>query len=259
MTDRNRVSNVFAIVLTPRWLLALFAALLFAAACIPLGLWQWTRTQDIVQSERASLEAPVDVLGVTVPGQLVPRGDIGRTVTAEGTYDAADQIFITSRMVDRKPGVWVWTPLVLSDGSSVGVVRGWLADVTAPGAEPPEGRVSLSGVLYPDEGFYADAPMSGDQALAIDSLRFGNSGTRGGFIMLEEQSPQASDSPVPIPPSAELANVAFPLRNFFYSFQWWVFGAFALVAWAVLAWREIRDQAGTVAPHEPAEQSSREV
>lgn len=230
-----------AVALSPRWLLALLAAVLFAAACIPLGLWQWHRTQDIVESERASLLAPVDVAAVTVPGQPISNGDAGRTVLASGVYEPAGQVLITSRSVDGRPGVWVWTPLRLADGSAVGVLRGWLPDAQAPGIVPPAGSVEIRGTLVPDEPFYADAPVAGGTALAVDSLRLGPDGTRGGFVMLAAQEPAAAPAPVLVPVSGLDSDVAFPIRNFLYSFQWWIFGAFALVAWAVIAWREARD------------------
>lgn len=239
-----------AVALSPRWLLALLAAILFAAACIPLGLWQWHRTQDIVESERSSLLAPVDVTAVTAPGQPISNGDAGRTVLARGSYEPAGQVLITSRAVDGRPGVWVWTPLRLADGTAIGVVRGWLPDAQAPGIEPPAGTIDIRGTLVPDEPFYADAPMTAGTALAIDSLRLGPAQTRGGFVMLAAEDPPATPAPVLVPVSGLAADVAFPIRNFLYSFQWWIFGAFALVAWAVMAWREARDQAGSVPSHE---------
>ena len=270
-TDRGPTSGMTpsgadlrAIALSPRWLLALLAALLFAAACIPLGLWQWQRTQDIVESERASLLDPIDVADVTVPGQPISAGDAGRTVLATGTWEPRQQVLITSREVDGRPGVWAWTPLRLADGTTVGVLRGWLPDGDAPGVEPPTGTVSVRGTLVPDEPFYADAPVADGRALAIDSLRLGPSGTRGGFVMLAEQQPSVQPAPVLVPVEGLATDLAFPIRNFLYSFQWWIFGVFALVAWAVMAWREARDrhaqspdggrvdalQPGTVAPHE---------
>lgn len=250
-----------AVVLSPRWLLALLAAIAFAAACIPLGLWQWTRTQDIVESERSALLAPVDVREVTRPGEEVSGGDVGRSVLATGEYEQDGQVLITERSVDGEPGVWVWTPLRLADGSAVGVLRGWLPDADAPGVDAPEGEVSIRGTLNPDEAFYADAPVVDGRALSVDSRRLGPSGTRGGFVMLEEQQPATAPAPVLVPQSDLEMDLAFPIRNFLYSFQWWIFGAFALVAWGVLAWREARDRAidatapapapaGTVTPHE---------
>jgi cytochrome oxidase assembly protein ShyY1 len=259
MDHRSRSSEFAAVVLSPRWLLALLAAVIFAAACIPLGLWQWTRTQEIVDSERAALEAPVEVSTVTRPGEDVPGGDVGRTVTASGTYEGERQIFITSRTVTADPsagdpGVWVWTPLRLDDGTAVGVVRGWIAGEDAPGSIPPAGTVTVQGILTPDERFYRDAPVADGRALSVDSLRFGGAGMRGGFILLEAQDPAPTPAPQVISSMNPNIDVAFPIRNFFYSFQWWIFGGFALFAWALLAWRETSDRihaaAGTVTSHE---------
>jgi cytochrome oxidase assembly protein ShyY1 len=38
----------------------------------------------------------------------------------------------------------------------------------------------------------------------------------------------------------QAADVAFPLQNFFYAFQWWLFGIFAVVVYVRWLWLESR-------------------
>jgi cytochrome oxidase assembly protein ShyY1 len=65
-----------------------------------------------------------------------------------------------------------------------------------------------------------------------------------GFVMLQDQDPSlvAADAPAPVtlPPTVQVGDVAFPLQNFVYALQWWVFGAFALAVYAWWLWRESR-------------------
>ena len=39
-------------------------------------------------------------------------------------------------------------------------------------------------------------------------------------------------------PTVQTADVPFPLQNFFYAFQWWIFGAFAVAFYLRWLWLE---------------------
>ena len=206
-----------------------------------LGRWQWERTQTILEAERAAQAAPVDVRTLVPPSGPFPNEHIGRPVIATGTYDAAGQIVIRSRELDGRMGAWIWTPLELADGTTIGVVRGWLPSPDAAGAVPPGGPVEVSGILHPDERFYPDAPVEGGTALSIDSPRLG--ADRSGFITLRMQDPEPDGPvPAPVPQTVITEDVPFPVQNFFYAFQWWLFAAFGLAMWVVWLWREARDR-----------------
>lgn len=235
----SRASRLRSTALTPRWLGLLALALAFAVICILLGRWQWDRTQTILAAERASQAVPVEVSTLVPEEGEIPNEHIGRPVIAVGEYDEAGQVTITSRELDGNPGVWLWTPLMLDDGSTIGVVRGWLPSSDAPGSQPPRGLVSIAGVLHPDERFYPDATIRDDTALAIDSTRLG--ATRSGFIVLRSQEPAVPPAPLPVPQTVVTADVPFPVQNFFYAFQWWLFAVFGLAMWGVWLWREARE------------------
>lgn len=239
MSSRPSASDLRRLAVTPRWLGLLALAIAFAIACVLLGQWQWDRTQTIIEAERAAQAEPVDVRDLVPPSGPFPNEHIGRPVTATGTYDAAGQVAIRARELDGRPGTWLWTPLELADGTTIGVVRGWLPSADAPGAVPPAGEVTVSGILHPDERFYPDAPVAGGTALAVDSPRLG--ADRAGFITLRAEDPAVVPAPLPVPQTVVTGDVPFPVQNFFYAFQWWLFAAFGLAMWAVWLWREARD------------------
>lgn len=217
--------------LTPRWLVMALLLIGLVIAAVLLGRWQWDRTQTILAAERAAASQPIDVaLAVGSDGSLPP-DSIGRPVFASGSYDPARQVLVANRSLDGMPGSWVVTGLRLSDGLLVPVLRGWIAPSDEAAARVPSGEVSVSGVLQPDEIFYADAPVEGGVIAAISQgaleQAWGES-VPPGYVVLATQDPVPAPAPLPVPATIQTADVPFPLQNFFYAFQWWIFAAFGV-------------------------------
>lgn len=212
---------------------------LFVIAAIFLGRWQWDRTQSILAAERAAISAAIPVEEVfSEPGSVqaadVPDEGIGRPVVLTGEYLPDQQVVVTSRVHDDRPGVWVVTGLRLTDGRTAAVLRGWLPSADAPGAQAPTGPVTVSGILQPDETFYADAASAPGTVAAIARDRLASEWQTTllpGFTVLEEQDPNTDPAPVPVQPTVQTADVPFPLQNFAYAFQWWIFAVFAIVVY----------------------------
>lgn len=232
------------IILTPKWLALTLALLVAIAACIMLGRWQWQRTSDILAAERVAAAAPVDLEEVSVLGEELSAEAIGRPVIVEGEVPSSSQILVRYRTSDTgEPGSWVLAPLELRDGTTVGVVRGWIADGVDP-PPPPSGTVRFSGILHPGERFYPDAVTDPGTAVAISdavmSKAWGPS-TRAGFVVMTSEDPSSGQLGLqPISPTVRTGDVAFPLQNFFYAFQWWIFALFAVALYARWLWLDVR-------------------
>lgn len=245
MTARPQAEDLLRLARTPRWIGLALVALVLIAGCVALGRWQFARTQNIIEAERVAVSAPIAVESVAAAGEPLPDESIGRPVLARGRYLADGQVVVLHRSLRGMPGVWVLTPLELTDGSVVGVLRGWLPSASSPGLAPPAGDVTVTGIMHPDERFYPDAVTSPGTAVAISSARqrenWGQQ-TRSGYVMLTEESraagspAQPADGPAPAEPTVQTAGVAFPLQNFFYAFQWWIFAAFIVVVYARWLW-----------------------
>ena len=246
MTPSRQAEDLLRLARTPRWIGLALVALLLIAGCVFLGRWQWDRTQNIVEAERLAVSASVAVEEIAAVDDQLPDASIGRPVVAQGRYLAGGQVIVVQRSLRGQPGVWVLTPLELSDGSVIGVLRGWLESASAPGIIPPSGDVTVTGIMHPDERFYPDAVMEPGMAVAISSARLSDSWgpqTRSGYVMLTEIAPSAdqatgSATPAPEPavPTVQTAGVPFPLQNFFYAFQWWIFALFIVVVYARWLW-----------------------
>jgi cytochrome oxidase assembly protein ShyY1 len=233
--------------LTPRWIAAALVLLLLVAGAVLLGRWQWDRTQTILVAERASASQPIPVQDVFGDDSgaftEVPAEGIGRPVSVTGEYVDGMQTLIVSRELDGEPGVWVVDGIDLGDGTVSAVLRGWLPDGVSPGAQAPAGEVTVTGILHPDEAFYADAVSEPGTAVSIAHDRLAEqwqATVLPGFVVLSDEEPSSAPAPAPVPPTVQTSDVPFPLQNFFYAFQWWIFAGFAVAVYLRWLWLESR-------------------
>lgn len=208
-----------------------------------LGKWQWDRTQDILNAERAAAAQSVPVSEI-LEKDLAPE-NFGRTVTASGQYISDRQARVFNRFEngaqDARTGEWIVSEFALDSGESIAVLRGWVE----PGGEfsTPQGAVTVTGVIQPNEAFYQGALAESSGVVVIDSVQLGQiwgSDLSDGFIVLTSQVPQDASAPVPVPPTISTSDVPFPLQNFFYAIQWWIFALFAVVLYARWIWVSAR-------------------
>ena len=239
MSTRPRPAELVRLALTPKWIGLGVVLVAFIVLAGLAGGWQWNRTMEVIEAERAAQGEARAVQEVVAVGEEMPGSAVGHPVTASGTYDPDDQVLVLHRSLDGRPGVWVVTPLDLADGSRVAVVRGWLASDREPGVTPPAGSVEIAGILQPDERFYPDAKPEPGTAVAISAERLARSWdtpTLPGFVVLTEQTPAAVTDPQPVPPSVQMSDVPFPLRNFGYALQWFIFALFGVLVYLRWLW-----------------------
>ncbi len=220
-------------------------AVIFSALCVVAGLWQGSRTLDIVEAEQAAISAPIPVLeAASVDG--FPATSVGRPVTAAGEYADAEQLLVAQRELDGRPGTWVIAPFVI-DGVTVAVLRGWVDSPSSPALALPAGPVRLEGALQPFEDFYAEQARRPDGSLVAVS-RSEIERAWGGqvvslILVLRSQDPASVPAPEPVPLTVQTADVPFPLQNAAYTLQWFVFAGFVWVMWWL--WVIRRDPATT--------------
>lgn len=242
---KPQLSDLFRLAFTPRWLGRAALGVLIIIGFTFLGRWQWERSQDVLKQERAALAQPTAVDPLNPIGSPISSDTVGRAVTAQGTYVSDKQRYVIHRELKGKPGVWVVTPLQLSDGSLLAVMRGWLPSETSPGVTPQAGAVSIAGTLQTDESFYKGATGSGDQVPAISqgTLQLGPQ-ARAGYIRMTSQAPLTQPAPIPVPVPPSDGSAPFPLQNFFYAIQWWVFALFVVgvyLRWLWISAKELVD------------------
>ena len=209
-------------------------AVMLSALCVVAGLWQGSRTRDILDAERAAMSAPIPVLEAAGVDDF-PATSVGRPITASGEFGNAPQLLVAQRELDGRPGDWVIAPFVV-DGSTVAVLRGWVESPDTTVLELPSGPVDLTGALQPFEEFYAERALRDDGRLvAVSRQEIERAwGTPVlSLVLVQSGQTPASDgpAPLPVPLTVQTADVPFPLQNAAYTLQWFVFAAFVWVMW----------------------------
>ncbi|MGW7430549.1 SURF1 family cytochrome oxidase biogenesis protein [Streptomyces sp. NPDC054861] len=246
---------MYRFLLSRQWVILTLIALVLIPVMIELGFWQFHRHERRVAQNALiadNLQAkPVPVESLTSPGHTVPRADYWRAVTATGTFDTAHEVVVRRRTsADEKIGVLVLTPLVLQDGRTVLVNRGWIPAAPDQKAYPevppaPRGEVTVTGRLKADETTGASGikdlrGLPDRQVMLINSAQQAELTGRevlGGY--LEQTAPEpAGDSPELIPEPDHDSIGA----HMAYAVQWWLFASGVPVGWVILVRREKRDR-----------------
>jgi surfeit locus 1 family protein len=227
-------------VLTPQWSGLFVLALAIASVMTVMGVWQLgvyrSKTADATAQRAAA--PPVALQSLFSIDEGLPAKAVGRRVTVDGTWGpAADQVLIADRLQDGRAGLWVVSPLKLSDTDAVMIVRGWVASTSDPAVAPPSGPVRLSGSVVASEA--EDSSDDAAKGRVLSSLRIPTIvhlvkyRVYDAFVVQSAVDSGAVPSPAPAvvappPPPTDHAG----LRNVAYAVQWWIFAAFTLWMWA---------------------------
>ncbi|WP_436737617.1 SURF1 family protein [Streptomyces sp. BBFR102] len=256
---------MYRFLLTPRWWGINLFVVLAIPFCVFMGSWQLGRFEDRAQAHKEAEEKPVVSTEPPAPvGELLPVDKLtsGRVAEATGTYE--DQFLVPAREVGDRDGHYVLALLRQSDGSpALPVVRGWLPGAADEAPAPPEGEVSLTGVLQAPEhagspGVYKGGGLPSDQVGIISAASLVNLvpyPVENAWVTLTEGQPgNAGLTPVPpaATPDSGLDLKAF--QNLGYTGEWFVFAGFVVFMWFRLLRRDAevaRDEALGIAPEGP--------
>ena len=219
-----------------------------SAAFWQLGRYHEKRDRNRLLDERAA-EALIDVPGQLDPGAngVEVRDLEWRLAQATGTYLPEEEVLVRSRSRDGAPGAWVLTPLRTTAGVALVVNRGWIPasgpPTLPPGAEAPEGPVTVQGLLVAGQSrgrFGPKDPPEGQLATLaradLDRLQQQvDEDLYPLYLQLQQQVPAPGELPVPL---------ADPERDegphLSYAGQWFLFTAIALIGYPLLIRRSKR-------------------
>ncbi|WP_169952137.1 SURF1 family protein [Microbispora sp. H11081] len=238
-----------------------------------LGRWQLGVFEASGAPRRAPDPAPVSVTELAQVGRHLTGAAISRQVTATGTYDAANQLLVADRVADvaapggraaKGSGFWLLTPLRLADGTTIPVVRGWVATAADAAAAVPEGSVTVTGRLRPAEqtdDVMRNGNLPRGQVATVSTAELINTWPdarlRDGFVVMSAQEPPSRVTPVAAPPPT--IGSGFNWKNLAYALQWWIFALFAVYMWFHFVRDDLRRRRkGEERPDsEPAEPAAR--
>ena len=241
----------------PRWIAAIVVGVLLAAAFVRLGIWQLDRLDErrtsnaVVEDRREGEMRPIE--GLIGQYGLETEDLVDRPATVEGVYRTDLEFFSIGRTYGELSGTLVATPMELSDGRLLVVVRGLVPPGTegppAEGYEPPNGVVTVSGIVEDGEEpprITEPEPEGGTlESLSRLDLAYIDRWIEGDVLpislTLVSQDPQNPEaSPIPIP-AAELTEGS----HLGYAVQWFAFAIITAVGVGFLIWRAGTQNAST--------------
>lgn len=237
--------------LRPRWVLALLAALAVAAGFALLGQWQLERAvEQAVVVERPTEEVrPLSV--VARPDGPTEQAATGQRVEVAGTFVPGDTVIVEGRLNDGVQGYWVVAHLEVTDAAPGGlpVALGWTADADAAQAAADRfdadaeagGESTVVGRFLPSEA--PVAPGDDDDPFAMTTVAvaqlinlwadYDDRPVYFGYVTSAE--PVAGLEAISSPPPEQ--SVELNWLNVFYAVEWVVFAGFAVFLW----YRLVRD------------------
>ena len=236
---------MYRFLLRPKWIILHVVVLALVVTMINLGLWQLRRLgerQDFNNEVRTQLALdPVPLDSVLAPA-TDPSTVEWRRATLTGTYEAGAQVLIRDRSLNTIAGFNVVTPLRLSDGSFVVVVRGWVPGDTTAAPSPPTGTVQLEGRLRVGQvrrrSWEKADPAEGvlDKMNRVDIARIDqqvDGDARPMYVEVVTSNP--ADESVTAIPAPELSDGP----HLSYTVQWFLFTLAALAGWAIAVRRHV--------------------
>jgi cytochrome oxidase assembly protein ShyY1 len=229
--------TVLRLLIRPRYAALALVAIVVAAACVRLGMWQWHRHEERQERNsiiQASIERPPRPLADVLAEDPTPPE--WSRVSVIGHYDAEGQVLLRYRPVDGQRGFHVIAPLVASDGRGVIIDRGFLAGTDPVAVEPPTGTVEIVGwVRHSERGLGRD--MESNTIRRVDVSALGRDlpyPLAPVWVQVDSAAPSTTDLQTYDPPSTSLG---FHLP---YAVQWWIFAAMVPVGFVLLLRAETR-------------------
>ena len=255
--------------LRPKWILFHLLVATAVVVMVNLGFWQLRRLDDrqnFNEQVEARLAVPTAPIADVLPAGTDPAAVEWRSVSATGTYLAAESIAVVNRSQGGIAGDMVVTPLRLDDGRILLVERGFVP-LAEEAEAPPTGVVDVVGRLRPSQerrrGGLTDpigGPLEEAQRIDLDRLATQLPGpvVPAYVELVASTPPEGAGFPEPVPPPELVAG-----PHLSYAVQWFIFSACAVVGWvlavrhSVNARREPAVVATTSAPVGTASPSSR--
>ena len=130
--------KVIRLMFSRKWILATLLVFAGTAVLARLGIWQLDRLAEQRAFNAHYLATSVlPILTIkSAPAEDITQMEY-RSVEVVGTYDPAHQVVLRNQYYNDKPGYFLLTPLILSDGSAILVERGW---IPAIGNETPQNQ-----------------------------------------------------------------------------------------------------------------------
>lgn len=223
-----------------RWAVAHLMVLVLIIVLVSLGLWQLRRLEERQVANQVGLSrhtaAPLDLEAMAVGAGSDLDTLENRRATTRGEWDAAYEVYVRSQVWDGRSGLWVVTPLMLSDGRAVMVNRGWIpVELDRREAAPAQGQVEVAGTVRASRSRSSIGPT--DRPGIEDTI------ARVDLSVLDDYVPhsllgvyleESTVNPAPWPLRLDEPVFDEEGSHLVYAVQWFSFALVALVGYAAL-------------------------
>jgi cytochrome oxidase assembly protein ShyY1 len=235
------MSDLLRVLRRPQWLGMLLALPALIAVCVVAADWQYARHENrAAQEERlsAARQQPPSELGAVLAAGQVPGTDEQFTaVRVSGEY-VPESVLVRNRALNEVPGTWVVSPLRISDGTVILVLRGWIESTRegpAAAPAPPQGQVTVTGMLQPSEAKRGAGILSNGEATSLNVPTLcPQPGCYLPYLQATASDPADSLQPVPIDGPGLGPHLG-------YAGQWLIFALLLPVGFTILLRREVRE------------------
>lgn len=240
--------NAVTFGLTRRWAGYIALAILFAAACAGLGMWQMARRAEAV-TEIERVEANFDSAPVALADALPTLDSFDESqkwlpVTMTGQYLADEALLVRNRPL-HGPGFEQLVPLELDDGTVFIIDRGWLPtgneqDLPDVIPAPPSGTVTVVARLKAGEPAIAGRGDVPGQIATIELSKLsgllGVPTFTGAYGLMDSETPPSEQ----LRPTAVTRPIADEGPHLSYAFQWFTFGVLGFIGLGYIVRTEYR-------------------
>lgn len=246
----------YRFLLRPWWIATHVLLIVAVVVMAKLGFWQLDRLHekqelaDTLELRVAEPVVPVDSLVDPGDGTDVADELRYRTVTATGTYLVDEEVLVANRTQDGRSGYWVVTPLQVSPGESVAVLRGFVdiiagdEGVPVAAAASPEGTVTVTGWVQgtAERGAFGgsdDRPGQLERFNRLDLDRLAEQVSTPldpvAVVAIEQEPATAGDGLSPVPrPEPDLG------PHLGYAGQWFIFALVFALGYPFMLRRQAR-------------------
>jgi cytochrome oxidase assembly protein ShyY1 len=219
-----------------------------------LSNWQWHRLQDR-QVANAAIQAQINKepilitdLVITEAGvKTVPDDSQWRTVGMSGVWLQDNQVLVRKKSLESNLGLWVVTPLQLTDGTIVIITRGWTAAANSAVDSPlvsdvPGGTIEVLGrlrdVTERSKPAPTDLPTGQVDRIVPSEIVDSPETLNNAYVEMTASRPESKSSEIRTLPAPEVTEGAH--RS--YAVQWIFFEIMTVIGWIILVRNEVREQ-----------------
>ena len=249
--------SAYRFLLTPRWIAITLVCIFMLPAFQALSNWQWHRLQDrqVVNAEiQAQInKEPVPILDLIVEvdgAKSVPEDSQWRTVEITGVWQQDNQVLVRKKSLESDLGLWVVTPLQLSDGTIVMINRGWTAAANSAVDSPvvsdvPVGTIEVLGrlrdVAERTKPAPTDLPEGQVDRIVPTEIVDSPDTLTNAYVEMTASRPESRTSEIRSLPAPEVTEGAH--RS--YAIQWIFFEIMTVIGWIILVRNEVKEQSKT--------------